>query len=450
MTSVRFACLVAGSLFCFGLLGAVGASSNAGSVPAVQPTAAETSHASDAGSSTSNLPQPAESPNPAGAPQHAKAPLNTNLLVSLANDIIWQPRNGHFRFTVTAANGSSPGALNSIEPVVSFGWPSKLKEQTKTNWHDTSALRTVARTDTTITYDAELPDDLWNDPHPTFWDIGPDMLNWLKDRPSYQYNGWRFVPTLDMRIVAHTAAVDGTTAASTLDAILPVGISFSLFAFAIAIFGAVFAWGALLWFASKSKRKIPGGVFLRIIANEDNYASLSQFQMLIWTFVIGTGAIYVMALTGSLIDIPGQALALLGISGAAGIGALIARHNTIETENKKEAEAAKAAAPQTSPSAPLLTEPHPESARNNQPTREPKWSDLVVWDGTGEIDITRVQVLAFTVLAAIFVALKIGDENAIPTIPDGIMALMGIVNGVYVSAKFVPSDKEAKFRQQKT
>jgi hypothetical protein len=63
----------------------------------------------------------------------------------------------------------------------------------------------------------------------------------------------------------------------------------------------------------------------------------------------------------------------------------------------------------------------------------------VVWDGTSEIDITRVQMLVFTVLAAAFVVIKMVDENAIPVIPDGIVLLMGLTNSVYVGGKFVPS-----------
>ena len=55
----------------------------------------------------------------------------------------------------------------------------------------------------------------------------------------------------------------------------------------------------------------------------------------------------------------------------------------------------------------------------------PQWSDLVVWDGIHEVDITRVQMLAFTVLAAVFMILKIVDDNQIPTVSDGIILLMG-------------------------
>ena len=42
---------------------------------------------------------------------------------------------------------------------------------------------------------------------------------------------------------------------------------------------------------------------LRLISTADGWASLSQFQIILWTFVIGAGAVYVMSLTGSLIAI---------------------------------------------------------------------------------------------------------------------------------------------------
>src|SRR5262249_8889979 len=39
--------------------------------------------------------------------------------------------------------------------------------------------------------------------------------------------------------------------------------------------------------------------------------------------------------------------------------------------------------------------------------RVPRWADLVIWDGINEIDVTRVQMLLFTVITAGFVLLKI-------------------------------------------
>jgi hypothetical protein len=42
------------------------------------------------------------------------------------------------------------------------------------------------------------------------------------------------------------------------------------------------------------------------------------------------------------------------------------------------------------------------------------------------------------VVSAIFVALKIIDSSTIPEIPDSYVTLMGISNGVYLTAKFAP------------
>lgn len=74
--------------------------------------------------------------------------------------------------------------------------------------------------------------------------------------------------------------------------------------------------------------------------------------------------------------------------------------------------------------------------------RTPQWSDLVVTgNGTEEVDVTRVQMLLFTVIAAIFVTLKLVNGSQIPDIPPGILTLIGISNGVYLTAKYIPGPR---------
>ena len=71
--------------------------------------------------------------------------------------------------------------------------------------------------------------------------------------------------------------------------------------------------------------------------------------------------------------------------------------------------------------------------------RRPRWSDLIVTgNGRETVDVTRVQMLFFTLVIAIFVALKVVSSGAFPDIPSGFLLLMGISNGVYLTAKFVP------------
>ena len=71
--------------------------------------------------------------------------------------------------------------------------------------------------------------------------------------------------------------------------------------------------------------------------------------------------------------------------------------------------------------------------------REPRWSDLIISDSSNQIDVTRVQMLFFTLIAAGFVATRLFNSYEIPPVPDGFLWLMGLSNGVYLSAKFVPA-----------
>jgi hypothetical protein len=74
--------------------------------------------------------------------------------------------------------------------------------------------------------------------------------------------------------------------------------------------------------------------------------------------------------------------------------------------------------------------------------RTPRWSDLLEAEGGGEVDVARIQMLFFTLITAIFVLLKVHSSNEIPVIPDGILLLMGISNGVYLTAKFIPDNRK--------
>jgi hypothetical protein len=53
-----------------------------------------------------------------------------------------------------------------------------------------------------------------------------------------------------------------------------------------------------------------------------------------------------------------------------------------------------------------------------------------------ELDVTRVQMLCFTIVSAVFVLLSVTTNFIIPEIPNGYLVLMGISNGVYVTSKF--------------
>ncbi|MBI4967041.1 MAG: hypothetical protein HZC25_02880 [Rhodospirillales bacterium] len=68
--------------------------------------------------------------------------------------------------------------------------------------------------------------------------------------------------------------------------------------------------------------------------------------------------------------------------------------------------------------------------------RAPQWGDLVMSDG--EVDVTRLQMLLFTGIIAIMVVIKVGSTYTIPVLPDSLLVLMGISNGLYITNKFLP------------
>ena len=93
-------------------------------------------------------------------------------------------------------------------------------------------------------------------------------------------------------------------------------------ALAMALLSIVAAAGLLYWFAERLG--VPGSsVILRIISSSYGWASLAQLQIILWTLVIGGGAVFVMVLRGDLITIGTTTLSLLGIAGVAGVGSQI-------------------------------------------------------------------------------------------------------------------------------
>ena len=47
-------------------------------------------------------------------------------------------------------------------------------------------------------------------------------------------------------------------------------------------------------------------------------------------------------------------------------------------------------------------------------------------------------MLFFTVVTALFVAMKVLTSYQIPEIPEGFLLLLGISNSVYLTSKFIP------------
>jgi hypothetical protein len=514
-------------------------------------------------------------------PIQLKAVENPKVSIVLDPKTAWQPRGGTVSFTISGNN------LDSLRVIVCFGWPAD-------DWKDTKfpmqARVSLTKFDTnSATYSVVVPE-----------------LDWAHVSWGYRVALWT-VPLAAMRIMAYDGAAN-----LPVDVQPYVGITLPLLALLLAALAVAIAFGAFYLFARN--RGVPGkGLVLWMISTRNGVASLSQAQIMVWTFLIGAAAVYVMALSGVLIDITDSTLVLLGIAGIATIGAKLqstqqdgkgtpptdgkvvvpgkvlsvrqvgdatesevrltwaspatggaVTHYTVEYQPTPAAGApanpvwsvvgetillphhtvlglapatsyqfrvravntggpsepeeigpiqtqAQAAAPAGAPGptsglriaeAPMLTSVKlawspadgaptsysvqyrrhdtvgawtivPQTAAQPEHSvdglisgvsydfriaaanaagqglwsavatartlRNPQWADLVVTgDGRGEIDVTRAQMLFFTLVAAVFVGMKVLTSYVIPEIPQGILLLMGISNGVYITAKFIP------------
>jgi Fibronectin type III domain len=468
--------------------------------------------------------------------------------------------------------------------IVCFGWPEDAKPPIL-------GQASVAKFDTSsTTYSVVVPN------------LEPAPMSW-----TYR-TGLGMVPLATMRIIAY----GGAAATPAIEVVYHIGITNPLLALLLAVLAVAIALWVFYVFARN--RGVPGkGLVLWMISTRNGVASLSQAQIMLWTFLIGALAIYVMALSGALIDIADSTLVLLGIAGLATIGSklqnsqqdakgatqadgqtalpgkvpsvqavgdattdsevrlawappttggpvmgyiveyqptaagtpanpvwnavgetIVLPHHTvlglapatnyqfrvraantgglgepseigpIQTQARAATPAGapgptgglRVAGPPTQTSVLLAWSPAdgaptgysvqyrrhdhveawataPQPATQPQFTvnglvsgvaydfrvaavnavgqglcfnvvtartlRDPEWADLVVTgDGRGEIDVTRAQMLFFTMVAALFVGMKVLSSYVIPDIPQGILLLMGISNGVYMTSKFIP------------
>ena len=228
-----------------------------------------------------------------------------------------------------------------------------------------------------------------------------------------EYSAFYTVPLADVRILVAAKDKDGNFPIFA-DVSHMIGVTNPIWAILLALVAILVAFAALSYVCHRRLKRIGYDdldPIIRIIATPDGYASLSQLQMVLWTFVVAGSAVYVMALSGELIQITTGTLVLLGISGAVTVGAAL--HDNVQN-TKLQAASARA-------------EP-----------RKPRWSDLVVnetADGQRAIDITRVQMLYFTLITAVFVVMRVVSTYVIPEIPEGFQILMGISNAVYMGSK---------------
>lgn len=168
------------------------------------------------------------------------------------------------------------------------------------------------------------------------------------------------------------------------------------------------------------RRGFKGGPSLRylVIDQTTNRLSLAKCQALAWTIVLVISYSYYVLMTYMILDksvIPDFDASLLVLMGITTSGLLIARSQD-KTKQNKAAEAGKL-----------------DVAKN------PSLWDLVMEGGS--INLASLQLVMFTIVGiGIYIVYMTSPnlvETGLPTMPDTLLALMGISQGGYVTGKAV-------------
>jgi hypothetical protein len=388
-----------------------------------------------------------------GLPADCKAPdgavLSTASIVQATGESLqrkrWQPQGGVIQFIVS----SFEGLPANTSFYVCFRW--KITDSNNENH-----------------YVQVMPDRLDRSNDGKTWTVTvtiPENFTKLAPGQRSATPAWflPLVPLADVRILAVSKDNDNKTRAATVDT--TIGITYPLAAIALALVTVAIAL-AILLIVSNYRLVHPGirnaSLPLRIISTPGGRASLSQLQIVLWTLVVAAAAVYVMSLSGDLIQITEGTLVLLGIAGAAGVTAAI--HNqsqvakaqgaadTAQQRANQAAADANAAPAAQQPAAAQAAQQAAATAQQAQTVaalkvrppadQVPRWSDLIVGesvqpDGTvvREIDVARFQMLLFLLITVVFVLLNVLTSYVIPEIPTGFLTLMGISNGVYLGSK---------------
>jgi hypothetical protein len=174
--------------------------------------------------------------------------------------------------------------------------------------------------------------------------------------------------------------------------------------------------GAAFWYAMRPTA---------IAQDSFGVCSLSRFQVLLFTVVVSGVYAYVMARTGKLPEVSNTVLTLLGITLAGSTLARVAEGTSVETQNRLWLLGTG------------IVDPSP---------RLPRWLDLV--SAEGEIDVTRVQALVFSLFAAGALVVNGTGDLANFSIPEQVNYLIGISQAVYVAGRALPHESARRLNEE--
>jgi hypothetical protein len=198
----------------------------------------------------------------------------------------------------------------------------------------------------------------------------------------------------------------------------------------------------------------PAGVLI----TQQNVMSLSRFQMVLWTILImGFFAAAVFArLAGGAgeplnVAVAGELWGLIGISTAALVGTPFLLAARRDKQPVDKVAAAEGAAAQFDERAQDIAARSQGPLYVNPSAGDARFSDIFEGDeisNTQMIDLAKVQMLVFTVVSAVvwcIAAAKLvggaavldAASAALPTLPTGLVTLLGVSNAGYLINKMV-------------
>lgn len=155
------------------------------------------------------------------------------------------------------------------------------------------------------------------------------------------------------------------------------------------------------------------------------HMSLARFQVFLFTLALLGVVGYAFMMTGQIPSLDPTVLVLAGITLGGSTLAAAATKPVVETGNRLW----------------LLG-----NGVLDAPRRCPRWSDLLT--GDGEVDITRVQALAFTCFAVVSMVVSGAEDLSSFKIPEQLNYLIGLSQTVYVAGKALPADAPRRLNEE--
>jgi hypothetical protein len=176
-----------------------------------------------------------------------------------------------------------------------------------------------------------------------------------------------------------------------------------------ALFAAIFLIGLQGFLISQARGRKPNLKFFDlIVTSEDNFYSLSRFQIYIWTIWVVIAFAYVAFASCSFPTIPENVAILMGINGFTTV-----LSSAIVDRTKLKAS-----------------------------TDPPDFYKNIFLDAKGTLDLPRTQMFIWTIviLAVHMYSFWCKCQSGNPSIPEvsgGLLILMGVSNGAYLGVKHV-------------